>query len=75
MDVLANTIEQDYREAGEIPLGFLFASVKNIGNTPAMVNNVALAPGEAKGYPFVGKPHAAKPFDPMDSTLRVMYVL
>lgn len=75
MDILADTIEQAFTEAGEIPLGFLFASVKNIGTTPAMVNNIALAPGEAKGYPFVGKPHTAKTFDPMDSTLHVMYIL
>lgn len=75
MDILAETIEEAFTEAGEIPLGFLFASVKNIGDTSAMVNGVPLSPGEAKGYPFVGKPHTAKSFDPMDSTLHIMYVL
>lgn len=74
MDVIAETIEQAFTDAGEIPLGFLFASVKNIGDSEVMVNNILLAPGDAKSYPFVGKPHDAKPFDPMDSTLYVMYI-
>lgn len=75
MDVLADTIEQIFSDAGEIPLGFLFASVKNIGNSEVIVNNVPLAPGDAKSYPFVGKPYRAKSFDPMDSTLQIMYIL
>lgn len=75
MDVLADTIEQAFTDAGEIPLGFLFASVKNIGNSEVIVNNVPLAPGDAKSYPFVGKPHNAKSFDPLDSTLQVMYII
>lgn len=75
MDVLANITEQDFTEAGEIPLGVLYASVKNVGETPVLVNNVELAPGKAKGYPFIGKPYSAIPFDPQDSTLRVLYVL
>ncbi|WP_025663293.1 hypothetical protein [Aquimarina megaterium] len=75
MDVLANITEQDFTEAGEIPLGVLYASVKNVGQTPVMVNNVELAAGKAKGYPFVGKPYGVIPFDPQDSTLRVLYVL
>jgi len=75
MDVLAETIERVFDEAAEIPLGFLFASVKNVGDSPAMVNEVPLAPGEAKGYPFVGKPYDAIAFDPMDSSLRIMYIL
>ena len=74
MDVITTTIEQIVTEAGEIPTGVLFASVKNIGTTPAMVNGIPLAPGEAKSYPFVGKPSDAKSFDPMDSTLHVMYI-
>ncbi|QKX04140.1 hypothetical protein HN014_04200 [Aquimarina sp. TRL1] len=74
MDVIAETIEQAFTDAGEIPLGFLFASVKNIGDSEVMVNNLPLAPGDAKSYPFVGKPHDAKSFDPMDSTLYVMYI-
>lgn len=75
MDVLADTLEQAFTEAGEIPLGFLFASVKNIGNSSAMVNGIPLAAGDAKSYPFVGKPHNAKSFDPIDSTLHIMYII
>ncbi|WP_027395127.1 hypothetical protein [Aquimarina latercula] len=75
MDVLADTIEQVFSDAGEIPLGFLFASVKNIGNSPVMVGGIPLAAGDAKSYPFVGKPHNAKSFDPMDSTLHIMYII
>ena len=74
MDVLAETVEQIFTDAGEIPLGVLFASVKNIGDSPAIVNGIPLAAGDAKSYPFVGKPSDAKPFDPMDSTLYVMYI-
>ncbi|WP_299243042.1 hypothetical protein [uncultured Aquimarina sp.] len=74
MDVLAETIERVFEDAGEIPLGVLFASVKNIGDSTAMVGGVPLAAGDAKSYPFVGKPYDAKPFDPMDSTLYVMYI-
>ena len=75
MDVLANITEIEVTEAGSIPLGFLFASLKNVGDTPALVNGVTLAPGEAKGYPFVGKPHNIKSFDPLESRLLVMYVI
>ena len=75
MDVLANITEQEFTGAGEIPLGFLYASVKNIGDSPALVNGVGLAPGEAKGYPFVGKPYGIVPFDPQQSRLRILYIL
>lgn len=75
MDVLAETVERVFEDAGEIPLGFLFASVKNIGDTTVMVNGVPLEAGQAKGYPFVGKPYNAIAFDPMDSTMQVMYII
>ncbi|TPN85798.1 hypothetical protein [Aquimarina algicola] len=76
MDVLANITEQEFTEAGEIPIGFLYASIKNVGTVSAAVNGVALAAGEAKSYPFVGKPYgAAIPYDPKDATLRILYIL
>lgn len=75
MDVLAKIIEQDFTEAGEIPLGFLYASVKNIGDTPVLINEVSLSAGEAKGYPFIGKPYRAISFNPQNSTIRVLYVV
>ncbi|WP_062062714.1 hypothetical protein [Aquimarina longa] len=75
MDILAKITEQEFTESGEIPLGFLFASVKNIGDTPITVNNVTLKSGEAKSYPFIGKPYNAISFETNDSTLQVLYVL
>ncbi|WP_262709942.1 hypothetical protein [Flavivirga rizhaonensis] len=42
---------------------------------PAIVNGVTLAPGEAKGYPFVGKGYQAVSFDPNGSTLRVLVII
>ncbi len=75
MDILASITEVEQTETGEIPVGFLYASIKNVGDTPCIVNQVALAPGEAKGYPFVGKPYKALPYDPQDSKLRILYVL
>ena len=75
MDVLARTIEKEFTDAGEIPVGFLYASVKNIGTSDAIVNEVTFPVGEAKDYPFVGKPYEAKTFDPKGSILLVMYVM
>ena len=75
MDILASITEIEQREKGEIPVGFLYASIKNVGDTPCLVNDVTLAPGEAKGYPFVGKPYKAITYDPKDTTLRILYVL
>ena len=75
MDILAEIQEQDFNQVGELEAGFLYGSVKNIGNNPAIVNGVTLAPGEAKGYPFVGKGYQAVPFDASDSTLRVLVVI
>ncbi|MDN5201234.1 hypothetical protein QQ008_07670 [Fulvivirgaceae bacterium BMA10] len=77
MDILANITEQDFTDTkGEIPEGFLFASVKNVGNQQVTVNGVALASGEAKSYPFVGKGYQAVPFIVSDqSTLRVLYII
>ncbi len=75
MDVLAKINEQDYTEAGNLQIGFLVGSIKNIGATEAIVNGVPLASGEAKGYPFVGKGYEAVNFDPQDSTLRVLEII
>jgi len=75
MDVLANITETEITEATELPIGFLFASIKNIGNSPALVGGVSLAIGEAKSYPFVGKGYNEIPIDPQDSTLLVMQII
>ena len=75
MNLLAQINEQDFDSNASIPLGFLFASVKNVGGQTATVNGVALSPGEAKSYPFVGKAYQAVPFEPNGSTLRILYIL
>ncbi|MFY0689156.1 MAG: hypothetical protein JXQ90_18445 [Cyclobacteriaceae bacterium] len=77
MDILANITEEDVTDTnGEIPGGFLFASIKNVGNQEALVNDVALSAGEAKSYPFVGKGYVAVPYEVTDqTTLRIMYVI
>lgn len=75
MDILVSANEQDYTDAGELQIGFLVGSIKNVGASEATVNGVSLAPGEAKGYPFVGKGYNAIGFDPMDSTLRVLQII
>jgi len=75
MDILAKVIENDHTANGNIPEGFLFASVKNVGNKNAVVNGVELVPGEAKSYAFVGKGYQAVSFETNGSTLRVLYVL
>lgn len=74
MDILAQVTEQDYTEIAELPIGFLFGSVKNVGDSDAIVNGVTLPSGQAKGYPFVGKGYQAVAFDPQESILRVMVV-
>lgn len=75
MNVLAQIVEQDHLADASIPVGFLFASIKNVGNNSSTVNGVALAPGEAKAYPFVGKGYQAVPFIVNGSTLRILYVI
>lgn len=75
MSILANIIEKEMTENGEIPAGFLFASVKNIGDQTASVNATQLESGEAKTYPFVGKGCGAIPYEVNGTTLRVMYYL
>ena len=74
-DILAQINEQDATADGQIPQGFLFASVKNVGATAATVNGVSLPPGEAKAYPFVGKGYQAVPFEVNTSTLRILYIM
>lgn len=74
MDILAKSTEQDFTQVGSLATGFLIGSIKNIGTTEALVNGVSLAPGEAKGYPFVGKGYEAIEFDPLQSTLRVLQI-
>ncbi|MBL6444676.1 hypothetical protein JMN32_00040 [Fulvivirga sp. 29W222] len=75
MGILAQTIEKEVTADGELPTGFLFASVKNVGSQPVLVNGVTLAAGEAKSYPFVGKGYQAIPYQAGGSTLRILYTL
>jgi len=75
MDILAQTTEKEHTQDGKIPEGFLFASIKNTGDSPALVNRVNLQPGEAKAYPFVGKGYQELDFSPNDSTLLVLYII
>ena len=58
---------------GEIPDGFLYATVKNIGATEATFNGVPLPPGEAWPYPFVGKPYEPIRYQCNGTTLRIRY--
>lgn len=75
MAILAHTIEQDFNADGEIPEGFLFASIKNTGAQITTVNGVPLEPGQAKSYPFIGKGQQAVPYQVNGSTLRILYTL
>lgn len=74
MSLLAQVTEQDYVVDGNLPQGFLFGSIKNVGNQVATVNGVDLLPGEAKSYPFVGKGYPLISFTVNGSTLRVMMI-
>ena len=75
MDVMAQITEQDYNANGQLPAGFLFASIKNVGSQVAQVNGVDLPPGEAKSYPFVGKGYMTVPFTVNGSVLRVLQII
>lgn len=75
MDTLAQGIETEVNADGEIAMGFLFASIKNVGAATAQVNGVPLPAGEAKSYPFVGKGYQAIPYQVNGSTLRIMRVI
>jgi len=75
MNILAEVTEQDYAADGNLPQGFLFGAIKNVGNQIANVNGVDLPPGEAKSYPFVGKGYPQVPFTVNGSTLRVMMII
>ncbi|WP_282068597.1 hypothetical protein [Olleya namhaensis] len=75
MDILAQVNEIDTTVSGEISDGFLSASIKNVGEGKALVNGVVLFPGEAKGYPFVGKGYKKITYDPEASTLRIMQII
>ena len=77
MDILASITEQEYSETtSELPAGFLFASIKNVGELGVSVNGVALNPGEAKSYPFVGKGYHAVPYSvPTGGTLRILVIV
>jgi hypothetical protein len=75
MDILAQVNEVDVTVPGELQEGFLVASIKNVGEDKATVNGVTLDPGEAKGYPFVGKGYKKITYDTSDTTLRIMQIL
>jgi len=75
MDILAQVNEIDTTVSGEISDGFLSASIKNVGEGKALVNGVVLFPGEAKGYPFVGKGYKKITYHPGASTLRIMQII
>ena len=75
MNLLAAVTEQDFTADGNLPQGFLFASVKNVGTATLQINGVDLPPGEAKSYPFVGKGYPQIPFVVNGSTLRSMIIV
>lgn len=75
MDILAQIKESEVSDDGSFQEGFLYGSVKNIGEKTAQVNGVSLLPGEAKSYPFVGKGYHKINYESKGSTLRVLEVL
>lgn len=75
MEILATANEQDFTDVGVLQTGFLMGSIKNVGDSQAIVNGVPLPAGEAKGYPFVGKGYEEISFDPNQSTLRVLEII
>lgn len=75
MDILAQANEIDVSLPGELSDGFLVASIKNVGTEKATVNGVILDPGEAKGYPFVGKGYKKITYDTSGTTLRIMQII
>ena len=74
MDIFAQINETSVEGEGQIEAGFLVASVKNTGLGNAIVNGVILSPGEAKGYPFVGKAYNAISYNSQESTLQIMRI-
>lgn len=75
MEILAQITEQDTGADGQISQGFLFASIKNVGDQTATVNGVSLEPGEAKSYPFVGKGYQGVSYSVNGSILRILQVV
>jgi hypothetical protein len=75
VDILAQIIEVETTVDGQLPSGFLFASIKNIGNAIATVNGVSLTIGQAVSYPFIGKGYATIAYQVNGSTLRIMRVV
>ena len=75
MNLLASPIETEHNVDGSFPQGFLFGSIKNVGNQTALVNGVDFPPGESKAYPFVGKGYEEIPFVTNGTVLRVMIIV
>lgn len=75
MNIFAERIELETMTDGQIPAGFLFASVKNRGTQPVLIGGIPLDPGEAKSYPFVGKSYELPVSYTLNGqTLRIMYI-
>jgi len=75
MNTQAEAIEFETDSQGMLPGGFLFASFKNVGEAPITVNGVPLPPGEAKGYPFVGKAYESISYNSEGSILRILHIV
>jgi len=75
MNTQAEVIETEVDGQGSLSAGFLFASFKNVGENPITVAGVPLAPGEAKGYPFVGKAYNHIEYNAEGSILRILQVI
>ena len=75
MDILAKINEEEVTDNGNIPPGFLFASIKNVGASTAMVNGVSLPVGESKSYPFIGKGYQAISYETKGTTLRILSII
>lgn len=75
MSIYANVSESEVSQPGQVPAGVLFVSIKNTGASDALVNGVPLEAGQAKSYPFLGKPYTAIDYDPQGSSLRILHIL
>ena len=75
MNILANPIEFETSEDGNIPAGAIVVSFKNIGTVDGKVNNITLKVGEATNDTFVGKPYQSITFQTNGSIFKIRYTL
>ncbi len=75
MDLLANPIEFETTNDGNVPAGAIAVSFKNTGTINGKVNNITLKAGEATNYTFVGKPYKSIAYKTNGSTFKIRYTI